>query len=196
MGSFQRTGELWDERKTTRLQWAVGRAAQREMRAALQESAGNVIEAARRLGITPEWLRKRLAALDAGLDLFGLYKSHGLLQCEARTRSGRPCRSRPVSGRKRCRMHGGKSTGPRTPEGRRRVGEAARARWVAYALANGWRLPSPAARQAVAAIKRSLGGSQHGTARALNVTVHDIRRVLAGLPSRPEVRWPEDDEVS
>jgi hypothetical protein len=28
-------------------------------------------------------------------------------QCGARTRSGSPCKSAPVTGRRRCRMHGG-----------------------------------------------------------------------------------------
>jgi hypothetical protein len=28
-------------------------------------------------------------------------------QCGARTRSGTPCKSAPVTGRRRCRMHGG-----------------------------------------------------------------------------------------
>jgi hypothetical protein len=36
--------------------------------------------------------------------------------CGARTRSGDPCRSPPMPNG-RCRMHGGPSTGPRTPEG-------------------------------------------------------------------------------
>jgi hypothetical protein len=37
----------------------------------------------------------------------------------------------------RCRLHGGKSTGPRTAEGRARIAAAQRARWqrVANALA-------------------------------------------------------------
>jgi len=40
--------------------------------------------------------------------------------CNARTKSGRPCRSLALpSGR--CRWHGGLSTGPRTPEGKRRA---------------------------------------------------------------------------
>ncbi len=30
-------------------------------------------------------------------------------KCNAKTRSGQPCRNFPVTGRKRCRMHGGKS---------------------------------------------------------------------------------------
>lgn len=43
-------------------------------------------------------------------------------RCGAKTRSGAPCRAPGVWNRKtgkygRCRMHGGKSTGPRTPEG-------------------------------------------------------------------------------
>jgi hypothetical protein len=46
---------------------------------------------------------------------------------KARTRGGLPCQAAPVRGKKRCRMHGGLSTGPRTPEGLER---SRRARWV------------------------------------------------------------------
>ncbi|WP_430539508.1 HGGxSTG domain-containing protein [Lysobacter niastensis] len=38
--------------------------------------------------------------------------------CGARTRAGTPCRTKPIPGRTRCRWHGGRSTGPKTPEGR------------------------------------------------------------------------------
>ena len=37
----------------------------------------------------------------------------------------------------RCRHHGGKSTGPRTPEGKRRVGEASKREWVKHRAALG-----------------------------------------------------------
>ena len=37
-------------------------------------------------------------------------------RCEAKTRRGAPCRA-PAMPNGRCRMHGGKSTGPRTAEG-------------------------------------------------------------------------------
>ena len=37
-------------------------------------------------------------------------------RCGARTRRGVPCRG-PAMANGRCRMHGGKSTGPRTPQG-------------------------------------------------------------------------------
>jgi uncharacterized protein YjcR len=38
------------------------------------------------------------------------------LRCGARTRSGRPCRSPAVEGKKRCRMHGG-AAGSGAPRG-------------------------------------------------------------------------------
>jgi hypothetical protein len=45
-------------------------------------------------------------------------------RCGARTRAGCPCRAPAIHGKQRCRMHGGRSTGPRTPEGRARVAAA------------------------------------------------------------------------
>ncbi|MGH8772881.1 MAG: HGGxSTG domain-containing protein [Pyrinomonadaceae bacterium] len=33
-------------------------------------------------------------------------------RCGAKTRSGTPCRAPAVGGKRRCRMHGGTSTGP------------------------------------------------------------------------------------
>tara|TARA_R110002167_G_scaffold366444_2_gene597245 strand:- start:108976 stop:109437 length:462 start_codon:yes stop_codon:yes gene_type:complete len=49
--------------------------------------------------------------------------------CGARTRKGTPCRARAINGKKRCKFHGGMSTGPKTPEGRARIAEAQRKRW-------------------------------------------------------------------
>lgn len=37
--------------------------------------------------------------------------------CGARTRAGKPCQRRPALGSRRCHLHGGKSTGPKSPEG-------------------------------------------------------------------------------
>ena len=60
--------------------------------------------------------------------------------CGARTRSGQPCRGVPVADRRpaleqlhkpkrmRCRMHGGRSTGPRTAAGRAAIAESNRRR--------------------------------------------------------------------
>ena len=44
--------------------------------------------------------------------------------CGAKTRSGRPCAKYRMSGKRRCRLHGGLSTGPRTAEGRARIAAA------------------------------------------------------------------------
>ena len=44
-------------------------------------------------------------------------------RCGAKTRSGTPCKA-PAMANGRCRMHGGKSTGPRTPEGLERSKKA------------------------------------------------------------------------
>jgi hypothetical protein len=54
--------------------------------------------------------------------------------CGAKTRAGWPCRGIPVwrpensPGRPRCRLHGGRSTGPKTPDGRARIAASNRQR--------------------------------------------------------------------
>jgi hypothetical protein len=52
--------------------------------------------------------------------------------CGAKTRAGGSCQVRAEPGKARCRFHGGKSTGPKTPAGRARIAEAQRRRWLAY----------------------------------------------------------------
>ena len=42
---------------------------------------------------------------------------HAPRRCGAKTRSGAPCKTPPVRGRRRCRMHGG--TSPGAPKGNR-----------------------------------------------------------------------------
>lgn len=53
------------------------------------------------------------------------------IRCGAKTRRGSPCQA-PSMQNGRCKLHGGKSTGPRTLEGKRRIAEANRRRWEAY----------------------------------------------------------------
>jgi hypothetical protein len=50
--------------------------------------------------------------------------------CGAKNRSGSPCRVAPVPGKRRCRFHGGLSTGPKTVEGKLRIAAAQRRRWA------------------------------------------------------------------
>ena len=58
------------------------------------------------------------------------------ITCGARTRAGHPCRRKGTGKGRRCRNHGGKSTGPRTIEGRERIANAQRARWQRWRLYN------------------------------------------------------------
>ena len=41
-------------------------------------------------------------------------------RCLTKTRQGTPCQNPAIKGPGRCKLHGGKSTGPRTPEGKAR----------------------------------------------------------------------------
>lgn len=52
--------------------------------------------------------------------------------CGAETRKGCPCRNKSEPGKLRCKFHGGKSTGARTPEGIARIVEAQQRRWARY----------------------------------------------------------------
>lgn len=52
--------------------------------------------------------------------------------CGAKTRKGRSCLNKSEAGKKRCKFHGGKSTGPKTAEGKSRIAEAQRLRWAKY----------------------------------------------------------------
>lgn len=51
------------------------------------------------------------------------------VRCGAKTRKGTPCRCQSEPGKRRCKFHGGRSTGPRTAEGRDRIREGQTRRW-------------------------------------------------------------------
>lgn len=51
------------------------------------------------------------------------------LQCGARTRAGTPCKSTAIMTNGRCKLHGGMSTGPRTPSGLERSRANLASRW-------------------------------------------------------------------
>lgn len=46
------------------------------------------------------------------------------VKCGAKTRKGSSCRNDSEPGKRRCKFHGGRSTGAKTPEGRARIVEA------------------------------------------------------------------------
>lgn len=64
-------------------------------------------------------------------------KSRYRVTCGAKTRKGTPCRCKSEPGKKRCKFHGGMSTGPKTEEGKERIREAQRKRWQSYRITGG-----------------------------------------------------------
>lgn len=59
-------------------------------------------------------------------------KARRRIVCGARTRKGGACLNKSEPGKQRCKFHGGKSTGPKTAEGKARIAEAQRMRWAKY----------------------------------------------------------------
>ncbi|MEL6642747.1 MAG: HGGxSTG domain-containing protein [Pseudomonadota bacterium] len=68
---------------------------------------------------------KELGLNEKGFPLLKLQRPF----CEATTRNGTPCKARVIPGKRRCRLHGGASTGPTSLAGRRRIAEAQQRRW-------------------------------------------------------------------
>ena len=60
------------------------------------------------------------------------WASRRRVTCGAMTRKGTPCRMKSEPGKRRCKYHGGRSTGPKTAEGRARIAEAQRRRWATW----------------------------------------------------------------
>ena len=63
-------------------------------------------------------------------------------RCGAKTRQGTPCQCPAIRNRRRCRLHGGRSTGPKTPEGIERIRQAQ--------LKHGWHTKEAKAQRAEA----------------------------------------------
>jgi hypothetical protein len=102
------------------------------------------------------------------------------------------CRRWPVKGKKRCRLHGGLSTGAKTPEGKARVLAAlseGRRRWIAQMKAEGKKFPwgrkagyewtTPAMRE------REIRGLRESAENA----------VLPARPTRSELRMMSFEEL-
>lgn len=63
------------------------------------------------------------------------WKAKQRVICGAKTRKGTPCRCKSEPGKRRCKFHGGMSTGAKTPEGKECIAEANRARWARWRAA-------------------------------------------------------------
>jgi hypothetical protein len=110
------------------------RASARDFRPALKELGTELAGVGASMRATLLAARKQGSAVRAELDAAMRRKPKAeRLRCAARCRDGHACEATPVWPRGaptarngRCRMHGGLSTGPRTPEGKERVRAAAK----------------------------------------------------------------------
>lgn len=145
----RRLAKGWSQRELGRLAGLHHRAVQYwEKRAALDPGGHAVGRMAAALGwdlsgeLGDQYARARHGVLDAELEMallreFAPSMPHKLAQrlvaprarCKARTRIGTHCKALSVPGRRRCKLHGGLSTGPKTAEGRKRIAEAQQRRW-------------------------------------------------------------------
>lgn len=91
----------------------------------------NVFDDARRRNLAV-WLPKH--EIEAALERLGdppkSFRREFYCEAHART-TGKPCRAHALENG-RCKLHGGMSTGPKTVEGRARIGAAQRERWEKY----------------------------------------------------------------
>ena len=74
-------------------------------------------------------IHAHMARMQARLDAAAAKRR---VPCGAMTRKGAPCRCNSEPGKRRCKFHGGKSTGARTPEGIARIRLAQRNRWALW----------------------------------------------------------------
>lgn len=69
----------------------------------------------------PEFNDTNARAYEFGATLFYRPRPAGAKCGARRHRDGQPCEAKPEPGRARCRFHGGRSTGPRTADGKARA---------------------------------------------------------------------------
>src|SRR5215831_500562 len=105
------------------------------------------------------------------------------MYCGARTRAGHRCRRQVQRGR--CRIHGGRSTGPRTAEGLRRTVDAlwhGRKRYIARRHALG--LKAPGGRPSGRWWKRPVDERERTLRR-----MADLIEKLPAPPKKPIEQW-------
>ncbi|MDO9272521.1 MAG: HGGxSTG domain-containing protein [Rugosibacter sp.] len=101
-----------------------------EMRGLLGDEAviALVMDSAEKHGVERAIDRYRLPLLAATALIEGTpYVPPVITLCGAKTRKGTTCKRKPIHGKKRCRNHGGLSTGSKTIDGRKQQGSGLRA---------------------------------------------------------------------
>ncbi|MBF9060305.1 helix-turn-helix domain-containing protein [Rhodobacterales bacterium HKCCSP123] len=112
--------------------WLKPRAAVLRMSAVLEFATDEWMKPQRqRDSWLDEFTERRLAAEMARIAAKRREQALGrCVRCCAKTRRGTSCRRLSEPGRRRCKFHGGLSTGPKSPEGKARIAAANRRRWA------------------------------------------------------------------
>ena len=108
-------------------------------------------------------------------------------RCGARTRAGTACQAPAMRARRRCRMHGGRSTGPTTLDGlaRLRAARTINGCWSAEGLAmEAWRRRY--SRNGYRSLKALGTGRVRGTEGKAYFGALIAREAVAGLRPRPQ----------
>ncbi len=140
--------------------WAVGRMA-RALGWAIRPATDTITRTRGDEVLSPfadvdAWAERQLAAYR---DREAQRAARRRVVCGAKTRKGTPCRNKSEPGKRRCKFHGGLSTGARTPEGIERIRDAQRRRW---ARARGKSASAPTGNQAPdPAVTRDLSKAAH-----------------------------------
>ena len=114
------------------------------------------------------------------------------ITCGARTRAGHPCRRKGTGKGRRCRNHGGRSTGPRTIEGRERIASAQRARWQRWRLYNARVLPELSRKQELRHIRTFDALTATGVQAAKRMNPHYAPRLARRARREAENRFTID----
>lgn len=114
----------WERKETVDLRsWAIGRMRKHlRLPHFLTTTRPRVMESWLKEAHNPSWT-------EAWLLKQKIAQASVRVSCGARTRQGTPCKAKSVKGKKRCKLHGGLSTGPRTKEGKQAISTAQKNRW-------------------------------------------------------------------
>ncbi|TGD42287.1 XRE family transcriptional regulator [Pseudotabrizicola sediminis] len=134
--------QYWEAKNTVPLKWGAPRSFAKVLE--LPTLADLIPHNARAGGWGDTQKRDERARIDAWVEAQMVLwrereaqrKARCRVVCGAKTRKGGECRNKSEAGRRRCKFHGGKSTGARTPDGKERIAGAQRRRWAAW-RANG-----------------------------------------------------------
>lgn len=130
-GVTRETVAYWERQAIVRTRWGAPRRFSNVL-GLVNIAASNA--RARGWGLSP-WaaIDARLAAQAEAQLVQRNPRGRGL--CGAMTRKSAPCQNKSEPGKRRCKFHGGKSTGPRTADGKARIAEAQRRRWAIWRAA-------------------------------------------------------------